>query len=302
MSEESPFALCLTHDVDRPYKRLSQSLYYAARERSPRHLCSALTGENPYWCFDDIMALERDLGVRSAFYFLDEPHLLSQPPRAWVHPDEWVQHLGRYDPTSPPMSSLVQALDTGGWEVGIHGSYHTATDSERLRTEKLRLEALLGHNVGGIRQHYLRLKGTDTWRHHADLGFRYDASLGSSETYGFQHGYGLARPFEHESFLVFPLTLMESTLPDPAQSPRAAWDVCTDLLEEAAENRAVMTVLWHPRYFNELEFPGYQWLYRRFIERAKSIGAWIGSPGQFLDDHDPEAWIEAADYPLSGVG
>ena len=65
------FALCLTHDVDRPYKTY-QSVYYALRERDPSHLGDLRPGVNAYWTFDRIRAVETDLGVRSAFYFLDE--------------------------------------------------------------------------------------------------------------------------------------------------------------------------------------------------------------------------------------
>ncbi|MFC7198038.1 hypothetical protein ACFQJ9_00740, partial [Halospeciosus flavus] len=37
---------------------------------------------DPYWQFDRILDLETDLGVRSAFYFLDEPSLLRDAPES----------------------------------------------------------------------------------------------------------------------------------------------------------------------------------------------------------------------------
>ena len=57
------FALCLTHDVDRPYKTY-QSLYYAITDLDPSHLASLVPGRNPYWSFERIMRLEEELGVR----------------------------------------------------------------------------------------------------------------------------------------------------------------------------------------------------------------------------------------------
>jgi len=56
MFNEYSFALCLTHDVDRPYETF-QPPYYALRHRDPSRLKSLFTAENPYWQFDAIMKL-----------------------------------------------------------------------------------------------------------------------------------------------------------------------------------------------------------------------------------------------------
>lgn len=271
-----PFALCLTHDVDRPYKTY-QALYYGLTERSRYHLGTLLSDDDPYWQFEEIMALESELGVRSAFYFLTEPSLFARSPETWLTPANWVEHAGRYDLTDEPIATVIRQLDAGGWEVGLHGSRDAARDRELLAAEKARLESVLGHPVTGGRHHHLSLDAPDTWRHHAAVGLAYDSSLGSSTEYGFNHGYAPLFPLDDE-FTVYPLTLMESALPDPATDYDAAWAVCERLLEEAAENGAVMTVLWHPRYFNEREFPGYRRLYRQLVERAQELGAWVGAP------------------------
>lgn len=290
MFDDYTFALCLTHDVDRPSKGL-RSLYYAYRERPQYHLKTALRRDNPYWQFDAIMDLEDELGVRSAFYLLNEPHLLELAPSQWFRLVNWVQHLGRYDLTDGPIEAVIGRLDAGGWEVGLHGSFHSYLDRQRLSQEKDVLEGVLGHSIRGGRQHYLRLSQPETWRYHADIGLVYDASLGSSTEYGFQHGYDVKRPFDDE-FVVFPLTVMEVALPDPGPKFDEARAACDQLLREAAENDAVMTVLWHPRFFNEREFPGYRPLYRLLIERALDLGAWVGPPG--------DAWARLAEFDGAG--
>ncbi len=292
---DAEFALCLTHDVDRPYKG-ARSLYYATRERPGYHLRTALSSSNPYWQFEDIMTLEADLGVRSAFYFLNEQHLLlDRPPREWLSPANWVQHLGRYDVTSEDIATVVERLDDGGWEIGLHGSYHSPEDPARLSEEKRVLEAVLGRPVVGGRQHHLRLSVPETWRHHREIGLEYDASLGSTTVCGFHHGYRPLRPFDDE-FVVFPLTIMDQALPDPGTDPDEARRTCDRLLEAATANDAVMSVLWHPRYFNEREFPGHRELYRWLIERAQSLGAWVGSPRAFLAEAERDSQV-----PLDSV-
>ena len=282
------FALLLTHDVDRPHESF-QSLYYALANRDPSQLRTALSAEDPYWQFEDILSLEDELGVRSSFYFLREKRMLERPLSDWKSPRYWVEALGRYDPAAPEIVDLMRTLERGGWEVGLHGSYDSYREPVRLEHEKDFLEAILGHEVLGGRQHYLNLNRPDTWHYQADAGLKYDTSLGSSSTYGFDHGYDPIRPFDDE-FVVFPTTIMEVALPDAPQVERA-WLECERLLEEAAENDAVMTVLWHPRYFNEEAFPGYRELYRRLIERAQELDAWIGPAGEFyaqLDDSGSE--------------
>ncbi len=277
-----PFALCLTHDVDRPYKGL-RGLFYATRDRPSYHLETTLSRRNPYWQFDELVALEDDLGVRSAWYFLTEQHLLRDlPPSKWLSPANWIQHLGRYDLRSPELGAVIETLEVGGWEVGLHGSYHSGTDRERLTTEKRRLESVLDGSVRGGRQHHLRLSVPESWDHHRAIGLEYDASLGSTTDCGFHHGYHPLCPFDDE-FVVFPLTIMDQALPDPDTDPVEARDRCEQLLTEAAAHDAVMTVLWHPRYMNEREFPGHRACYRWLIEQAQDAGAWIGSPGEFLD-------------------
>jgi peptidoglycan/xylan/chitin deacetylase (PgdA/CDA1 family) len=269
------FALCLTHDVDRVYKTY-QSPYYAVLERDPSHLRSLVTGERPYWQFEELMALEDELDVRSSWYVLDEQSLLrDRSPREWLRPESWKLYAGRYDPTDPELADVFRALERGGWEVGLHGSYESADDRERLRAEKRTLEGVLEGSVVGGRQHYLNLVGQRSWAHHRAIGLEYDASYGSSTRYGFDGRYDVLRPFD-DSFVVFPLTLMERALLPSAPSLEWAWRECRRLLEEAHEHDAVMTVLWHPRYMNEDEFPGYRTLYERLIREAKAMGAWIG--------------------------
>ncbi|MFB6164388.1 MAG: polysaccharide deacetylase family protein [Haloarculaceae archaeon] len=277
------FALCLTHDVDRPYKTPFHAAYYALADRDPRHLRALAEDVNPYWQFETVTALEDDLGVRSAWYFLSEPPLWRRSLREALSFDALVQEFGRYDVRDPPIADAMADLADGGWEVGLHGSYHAGSDRERLRTERDRIETVLDGPVRGGRQHYLNHDGARTWIHYQALGLEYDASLGSSTDAGFEHGYGVRRPFD-DDFVVFPLTLMEQHLPDPGEDFDAAWAVCEDLLAEAADNDAVMTTLFHPRFFSERDFPGYRRLYERLIREANARGAWVGAPGECYDE------------------
>jgi peptidoglycan/xylan/chitin deacetylase (PgdA/CDA1 family) len=288
------FALCLTHDVDR-VRKTYQPLYYAVKNGDPSRLLAHLPGQNSFWQFENIMAIEEELGVRSAFYFLNERSLFRDKPlRTWLRAEYWKLYVGRYSMDDPAIFDVVRTLDAGGWEVGLHGSYESYRDTDRLRMEKEKLENVLGHPVLGGRQHYLNLDRPDTWRRHSEIGLSYDATLGQTDDYGFEHGYDPLRPFDDE-FVVFPLTLMELTLPDVESDPEGAWEECEKLLAEARENEAVMTVLWHPSYFSDADHPNYGALYRRLIERAQEMGAWVGPPGELYASLEDRSAVESAE-------
>lgn len=276
-----PFYLCLTHDVDRVFKTF-QGPYYAVKERDLRHLRHLADGSNPYWQFETIMELESNLGVRSSFNFLNEKRLVRDlSPRRWLSPRNWWLFTGRYDLDDQAIVDVIQELDAGGWEVGLHGSYDSYDNLERLRWEHERLENVLGKPVIGGRQHHLNLRQPMTWRHQREVGLRYDTTLGSSSTVGFDHGYAPLQPLD-DGFTVFPLTVMERPLMRDA-TVEEAMAVGESLLEEAREHDAVMTLLWHQRVFDDRDFPGHCTVYRGLIERALELGAWVGPCGELYD-------------------
>jgi len=280
MIDDYEFALCLTHDVDIVYKTY-QSLYYGLRQMSPYHLStlsSMFSTDNPYWQFDEIEALESDLGVRSAFYFLNEKHLfVDKHPRHLLRPRSWLLFTDRYDIDDPSLVKKMRELDQSSWEIGLHGSYDTYLEPGRLANEYEVLQRLIEGDIVGNRQHHLNLKQPDTWRAHAEAGLSYDASLGSPTDYGFEYGYDVHRPFDDE-FVVFPLTVMDKPLMSTCETVEAAKVEADKLLSEAAEKDAIMTIDWHQRIFNEREFPGYRAVYRYFVERALEMDAWVGTP------------------------
>lgn len=283
LPEEHEFALCLTHDVDRPYKTY-QSIYYALKEKDTYHLESLLSSRNPYWQFENIMQIEKELGVRSTFYFLNEKNLFTEKPfKEWLKPQNWKRFTGRYNINSEELVDIITTLDDGGWEIGLHGSYESYDDKDRLSWEKSQLESILGHEIIGGRQHYLNLKQPETWEYHREMGLRYDSSLGSSTEYGFQEGYDIIRPFDDE-FVVFPLTIMEVAIME-GRSFEEAWRECQRILREARDHNAIMTILWHPKVFSEEDYPGYKDLYVRLIQEAQDMGAWVGKCSEIYNKY-----------------
>lgn len=285
--DDKPFALCLTHDIDRPYKQW-QAPYYLLIDRDHHHIKDLHPNINSWWQFDRIQRIEENLGVRSAFYFLQEPHLLlDRSPVEWTKLRHWIEFLGRYEISDPNIINVIKELDEGGWEIGVHGSIGSHTSADRLYREKHRIEDLINQSVIGIRQHNLKFERPETWRCQQAAGLKYDTSLGSASTVGFKYGYNPIRPFDDE-FMAFPTTIMDKALDHVTDSIEDAWAICESLLAEAREHGAVMTILWHLRNFCKRDYPGFADLYRRLIDRALEMDAWVGPPNQLYTQINPK--------------
>lgn len=278
---EYSFALCLSHDVDRLYKTY-QYPYRAVTQRDPAELLGLLSPKNPYWQFERIMAIESRLGVRSAFNVLDEIKLRDRPKSEWLTKSGWMLYAGGYDITDQTVASTLEMLDTLGWEIALQGSYTSSENPARFGYEKQRIETVSGAELLGNRQHHWRLSPPETWQHLQDHGIKYDTSLGSSERMEFQHGHELIRPFD-DDFVVFPWSLMDAAVMNSADDDREVWANAREVLETTKENRGVLVADWHQRVFYDDEFPGWGDVYRRLIETAQDMGAWVGTPGAFYE-------------------
>jgi len=279
------FALALSHDVDRVAKRW-QYFYYTTlavlngqANRVWRHVQSfgaLLQGDDPYWNFGRIMALEEELDVRSTFFLLNE-----QGQASLFRPRSMVLFLGRYSMEEKRVRRIIRELHAGGWEVGLHGSYNSFRDEALLRREKSELETILGEPVMGIRQHYLNLDIPETWQIQASVGFAYDSSLGFSDRLGLR--WGASRPFyprvtltgSEIPILEIPQAMMDSHL----IGVEDAWSRVQALIDTVERQQGVLTINWHQRVFNPWEYQEHQDMYCRIVRECRKRGAWVASLG-----------------------
>lgn len=268
--QNKKFAVCLTHDVDR-VKKTYQYLTHFIKSKDLHHIKSFVAEkENPYWNFEKIMEIEDKYGVRSTFFFLNESKQFNI-----LRPKEWKLALGRYDLNSKKIISVIQKLQIGGWDIGLHGSYDSYKNKELLLKEKINLEKIVGKEAIGIRQHYLNLDIPETWEIQKSIGLKYDASFGSSLEVGFRNKQYLPfYPFA-DSFIVIPLTIMDSTLFRNSKSIEDAWIKCKEIIDEAEKHGALVTVLWHQRVFNEQEFPNWGEIYIKIIRYCLNKNALV---------------------------
>lgn len=275
----SRLKVCLTHDIDRTRKTY-QYLTRDIKSGKLSNLSTLVNGSQPYWQFEKMVELEEKYGAISTVFFLHET-----APLEIFKPKRWQISLGRYSINDPVIKGIIRWLDEKGWEVGVHGSYYSYKNLELLQSEKHVLEDVLGHEVKGIRQHYMNLEEPLTWNLQKRAGFEYDSSLGRTDRSGYSDHR--IRPFTDfcSGMLVLPLTLMECYLfKEAGHDPRKALFIALSWMDHAQENGVPFTILWHQRMFNEEEFPGYRWVYEELIKEACQREARFVTCRQLVDE------------------
>ncbi len=287
----APYAVCLTHDVDevkKTYQHLSGPLKYAVLGQIGKSIRliknffhSLTSGEDPYWTFAQLMAVEEKLDVRSSLYFLQEKGKFNP-----LHPKSFFLLARRYNFADVKVAKMIKRLDDGGWDVGIHGSYHSFKDPQLFEEEKKSLEAVLGHPVSGTRQHHLNIEFPGTWRSHEAAGLSYDCTLGFKDKPGFRWGTCMPfTPFDPQTktkidIVELPTIIMDTPLFYTGEDPLTIVEPLQDTVKAQG---GLLTLLWHHAVFNEREFPGWIWLYKKVIEKAKEDGAWVAN-GADIDE------------------
>lgn len=217
-----------THDVDLPFcsrtsfellmRRAAKDVVRAkdpllAIARLRAFVMSAYRGSASDLCntFDFIMRACESRGLTGAFYFI----AARSDPR--FDPD--------YSIDSPEVRKLLREIDGRGHEIGLHPSYHTYRNPDRVRAELDALQRVcrdegVDQETWGGRQHYLRWSNPETWAGWEEAGLDYDSTLGFAAASGFRCG----SCYEYPTFDVVaraqlrlrerPLLLMEATLPE----------------------------------------------------------------------------------------
>ncbi|WP_456469180.1 polysaccharide deacetylase family protein [Archaeoglobus sp.] len=277
------FAVCLTHDVDE-IRKTYQYFTYSARHLKKRNfrglrnqlvsLFRKLRGNEPFWTFEEIMKVERELGVRSTFFFLNEDAKVNLfDVKTWRH------YGRRFDIKEPKVVDVIKRLSSEGWEVGLHGSFHSFKDLSKLRREKEVLEEVLSEKVCGNRQHNLNLSIPETWRYHEEIGLVYDTTLGFNNCVGFRWGTSFPfHPLDGESGRVLELLEIPLVVEDIALfSYEKPWREFLSVAGEVEKCNGTLTVLWHHAVFSDMDFPGWGEMYRKIVEHCAERDAWVAT-------------------------
>ncbi len=265
------FAICLTHDIDfvrYPLRKMGYELYRTLCKRrfkrSLKILLSRLSkGLNYLSDFSQIIEMERKYGAKSSFYFL-------------------ALERGDFDFNFKieELKDDLRIIVGSGWEVGLHGGYEAYDSIKRIKEEKRRLETVIGREVLGCRNHYLRFRIPQTWEILKAAGFKYDTTFGYVDHIGFRNG--ICHPFipynlsssKPVDILEIPLTIADFTLDNYMQLDwNSAWELVKTLIDVTKRYNGVITILWHNTYMvdESLEF------YEKILQYGEQQNAWMTS-------------------------
>jgi len=186
----------LTHDADhllaaddRSYRRMSRRLLGdlalrrdpgLATRRLRAHLLKRRAAQiDPFNSYDFLMDVSERHGYRSHFYFIS------------ADSDRPID--GFYSMSDPWLHALLEDIHRRGHQIGLHGSYDSPTDGDRLASEFDALRrgaesAGVTQTSWGGRQHFLRWSNPETWRIWDAAGLDYDSTIGYPERVGFRAG------------------------------------------------------------------------------------------------------------------
>ena len=257
--------IVMTHDVDAVRNslslRLKQSAFHAFNavrnagagrlKRAARKSADSARfffGSSKLWFFDEITSKEADLGIRSHFNFYARTGRKSLAA-AIIDP--------RYEVSEPKLRAELQRLARGGWRIGLHQSFDSWADPDRMRREKQMVETAAGVPVTSCRQHWLRFSWTRTWSAQREAGFELDTTLGFNDRPGFRTAAALRfQPIGGSTFEVMPSILMDSHLYDYSEmTDQQRLDEMAHWIGEVKTVGGAAAVLWHQQVVG----PQYGW-------------------------------------------
>lgn len=285
------FALFLSHDIDKIHDR--EFFYVLAalnrvrrillgRERGQaglalqRLLRALVSPKPPEMDFKTILDIEARHGFRSTFFVL--------------HDRRWRRRGARYDVDSPAMKRIAKMILEAGGEIGLHGGYYRFNQADGYRQSRDALRRALGVEAVGIRNHFLRFSGPETWRAQAAAGFQYDSTFGHSDRAGPRDGR--MQPFFPDDpetgrkmgLLELPLTVMDMTLfRNPNHDGPAALEAAWQAILPVIQAGGLVTLLWHNDYFNEREFQDWQWTYEQLLARLAEAKPWCATGAEIAE-------------------
>ncbi|MBO6523476.1 MAG: polysaccharide deacetylase family protein [Balneolaceae bacterium] len=221
------FSLSVTHDVDQPYEYLAYNSQRflkrivgdLLRRRSLQIAITRLQGyinklrkrykRDPYNNFQELIELLEKYGVKSSFFFVASDN---------KHPQDV-----KYKIEHPAISEILKFVNEKGHKIGIHPSFFTFRNPEKLKEEIQRLSKVLGdldidQSVISSRKHYLRWDWLQTPLILSEAGITDDYTVGYPDRTGFRVGV----TFPYSAFCwnskkalplkIHPLCVMECSL------------------------------------------------------------------------------------------
>jgi hypothetical protein len=264
--QKSTFQYIATYDIDNAYAYKHKGFARSAgglckqilkgnfKEVKERILVLSNQKRDPNDVYDRLKQLQEKFNL-PVYYFI-------------LFAEKGVNDSG-LSPKNKHFHSLIQHLQQSG-TVGIHPSFASASNSDKLRHEINALSNVIGEKITCSRSHFLMLRFPETWRNLLQNGITDDFTLGYADRPGFRASTCKPFPFfdlstNHETTLVLhPLACMDATLKRYLSlSPEKSLPLICALMDEVKTVGGEYISLWHNESFAE---PRWEKLYEDSLE------------------------------------
>ena len=249
-------------DVDRPFDCTVENLKILLRTTGGdivkrRTLTGALKRLNRY-CFNKIGTFRFDDNYTFDWY-MDTCEKNGLTVTFYFISDNSEPNNGGYSLEEKRIISLIENIYRRGHNIGLHGSYNTYKDAQKIRAELQNLQSLCDKitdiKIKNNRQHYLRWDSAQTPDHLDAAGFDYDSTGGYADHPGFR--YGTSKQFTMWSWKKnsqlrikqIPLIVMECSVISDSYlgfgHTDAAYELMLKLKERSHKYGGTFTLLWH---------------------------------------------------------
>jgi len=163
-------------------------------------------------------------------------------------------------PKNKRFRSLIQNLQQSG-VVGIHPSFASTSNSDKLRNEIAALSKVVEKNITCSRSHFLMLRFPETYQNLIRNGISDDFTLGYADQPGFRASTCKSFPFfdlsanKETALILHPFACMDATLKRYLSlSPEESLPLICKLIDNVKLVGGTYISLWHNESFAEKEW------------------------------------------------
>ena len=213
--------------------------------------------KDPYNTYDLILSLSKKHQIKTIFFFLV---------------GDYTTYDTNVSSSNAKYKSLIKSI-ADYVDVGLHPSYFTMKNAEKIKKEKQRLEQIVNTPIIKTRQHYLRIKLPETYQYLIDLEVAEDYSMGYAKHYGFRAStctpfYFYDLDFEIQTPLkIVPFAVMDTTLNDYLEYvPVVAKSKIEKLIHEVKAVSGTFVLLFHNETLSETDrWKGWSKMYKEIV-------------------------------------
>lgn len=216
--------------------------------------------KDPYDTYEYQLAIQKRFNYKPIYFFLLGDYGMNDK---------------NISPQNRKFHELIRSLADYS-DVGIHPSFGSNSDAQKLPVEISRLRNIVHGEVTRSRQHFLMMKFPETYRNLAERDITDDYSMGFANEIGFRAG--ICTPFnfydldnESESTLrIHPFAVMDATLNLYMKlNPEDAVARVKKITEEIRKVHGDMIFIWHNETLSDdQQWKGWRMVYEKIIEDA----------------------------------